>query len=481
METEARKPATSPRSLSVVILVVCAFFARAGALWLGRDARSWNDQEMYYLRATDLLAGKGYTGSYQAWVHHPGERHQALLPRYAGAYQAPGYSAFVALVLAASGSYEPGADAVSTDDPRLVWVKFAQVLLGTATAWFAYRIGRAWFDHRVGLAAGWLFALDPTLIAFTHYLFTETLFAFLFAWAIWLLTQERAMPSIARSVWIGLLLAAAAYTKSSVLYFLPVMALWFVWWHRERWKVACARAGVAGLAWIVCIAPWTIRNYSVHGGFVLLDTSGPYNFWRGNWPGAYKRRDFSADDNVRFPPPFDAFSMAPVSEVGGSNIVNVARNDYDTDTPTDLQVTESATRSALDYIRGDWPGFFHRAWYKIVDTWNPTSFVMRNLGKNGYGDIDPWVASALTWGCVLSYLLTMALALPALLLKLRHPCVLLSLAMVLYYTAIHAVSFGLTRFRLPLMPFLCVLAGVSAIWLIDRVRRRAPIPAQVRA
>ena len=456
------------------MLVLCAFFLRTGALWLARDAKAWNDQEMYYLRATDLLAGKGYTGSYQAWVRHPGERHQALLPRYTGAYQAPGYSVFIAGVLAVSGSYTPLADAQSSDDPRLCWVKLAQVLLGTATTFIAYRLGRAWFGHGVGLAAGWFFCLDPTLIAFTHYLFTETLFTFLFAWAILLVTEQKEGSSIGRSIAAGVLLAFGAYTKSSVLYFLPVLALWFVWTHRAEWRCALKCVGIAAAAWIVCVAPWTIRNYQVHGGLVVIDSSGPFNLWRGNNPSAYKRRDYANDDNVRFPPPFEAFSMAPVSEVGGSNLVNAARAEFETDTPTDLQVMETANRLSLEFIELDWPGFFHRAWYKIVDTWNPTSFLMRNLGKNGYGDIEPWVASALTWSCVLAYLVTMACALPALVLQRRHPAVVLTLLMVVYYTAIHAVSFGLTRFRLPLMPFLAALAGWSVWTLVMRIRDRAP-------
>jgi 4-amino-4-deoxy-L-arabinose transferase-like glycosyltransferase len=395
------------------------------------------------------------------------------LPRYTGAYQAPGYSVFIAGVLAISGSYTPDADAQSGDDPRLCWVKFAQVLLGTATTFIAYRLGRTWFDHGVGLAAGWFFALDPTLIAFTHYLFTETLFTFLFAWAILLITEQRSQLSTWRSIAAGVLLAFGAYTKSSVLYFLPVLAIWWLWTQRRQWKSALRCIGCATAAWTLCVAPWTIRNWQVHGGLVVIDSSGPFNLWRGNNPSAYKRRDYANDDNVRFPAPFDAFSMAPVSEVGGSNLVNAARGEFETDTPTDLQVMQTASRLSLEFIELDWPGFFHRAWYKVVDTWNPTSFVMRNLGKNGYGDIEPWVASAITWSCVLAYLVTMAFALPAFFLQRKHPAVVLTLLMVLYYTAIHAVSFGLTRFRLPLMPFLTVLAGWTLWSLLERARDRA--------
>ena len=44
---------------------------------------------------------------------------------------------------------------------------------------------RRWFDHRRGLLAAWICASYPTLIAFTHYLWSETLFILLLLLAIW--------------------------------------------------------------------------------------------------------------------------------------------------------------------------------------------------------------------------------------------------------------------------------------------------------
>ena len=446
-----------PRSL--IVLLLAAFALRATAAWWARDAQPWNDQITYLQRAEDLLDGKGYTGSYQSWVRHPGERQLRTLPRYAGAYQAPGYPAFIALVMGVAGR-------------DLVWVKVAQVLLGVASTWLVYRLGCNWFDARVGLAAGWLFALDPTLIAFTHYVFAETLFTFLLLAGIVVLTPRVSSTSLPRMLLVGVLLALAAYVKSSVLYFLPVLAMWFVWWRREHWRHALLGVGVATLAWGACVAPWTLRNWRIHDGFVLIDSSGPFNFWRGNQVGAYQRRVRDADENVRFPAPFDAFPMSPVAEVGGRTVVDSARNEFEKDFPTDLEVMHTANRMALEYIALEPKWFVHRAWYKIVDTWNPTSFVMRHIAKRGYGEIDPALAAALSWACVLAYLLVMALALPVLCLRIREPRVALVALLVGYYTAIHAVTFGLTRFRLPLMPFLMVLAGCAIASLVSRVSAR---------
>ncbi len=442
----------------MLVLVLASLGLRGGALWLGRDAKTWNDQITYLQRADDLLEGKGYTGSYQSWVLHKGQRKMRELPRYLGAYQAPGYAAFIALVKKLCGADE-------------LWVKLAQVLLGAATTWLVYALGRDAVSHLAGLCAGWLYALDPTLIAFTHYIFTETLFLFLFTAGLWLWMRPIA-PSVLRAALAGVSFALAAYVKSSVIYLLPVLGLWLVWRERERRAQALRFCAAAALAWAACVAPWTLRNYEVHGGFVLMDSSGPFNLWRGNQPNAYQRRLNNSDWNARLAAPFDAYSYAPVAEVGGSVAVDLAREMFETDTPTDLQVMKAAQTSAVRYALDDLGWTVRRAFYKYVDLWNPTSFVMRHLEREGYGAISPLAAAALSWACVLSYVLVWCLALPSLWRRANTALGVMALALVYYYSLIHMATFGLTRFRLPVMPILMVLAGATlAAWW---ERRRHP-------
>lgn len=458
----AQAPATPGRSwLAVLVLVLAALGLRGGALWLGRDALEWNDQITYKQRAEDLLDGKGYTGSYQSWALHKGLRKMRDLPRYLGAYQAPGYAAFIALVMKVCGR-------------ELIWVKLAQVLLGAATVWLVYALGRDAVSHLAGLCAGWLYALDPTLIAFTHYIFTETLFLFLFTAGLWLWMRPTAL-GVFRAVLAGVSFALAAYVKSSVLYLLPLLGLWLVWRERERRAQALRFCAIAALAWVACVAPWTLRNIQVHGGFVLMDSSGPFNLWRGNQPNAYQRRLHNADWNMRHTEPFEAYTYAPVAEVGGSAAVDIAREMFETDTPTDLQVMEAAQKSAVRYALDDLGWTARRAFYKYVDLWNPTSFVMRHLERDGYGPISPATAAALSWACVLSYALVWCLALPSLWRRANTALGVMALMLVYYYTLIHMATFGLTRFRLPVMPILMVLAGATFAAWWERRRRPASV------
>lgn len=448
MPDQAAASTRAPRRwLAVLVLLLAALGVRLGALALGRDAVAWNDQVTYLQRAEDLLDGKGYTGSYQSWARHKGEHQLETLPRYLGAYQAPGYPLFLAGAMKLCGR-------------DVFWAKLAQVLLGAATTWFVYAIGRDALSHGAGLAAGWLYALDPTFVAFTHLVFNETVFVFLFVAGLWLWMRPGAR-GLGSAALAGVVFAAAAYVKSSLLYLLPLLVVWRLWRERASWRAAAKHALVAALAWSACIAPWTVRNYEVHGGFVLMDSSGPFNLWRGNQPNAYQRRRRDADANTRFAPPFAAYVHSPVAEVGGGALTDVARRLFATDTPSDLECMQAATHQALEYSLEDLRWTAERTVYKVVDTWNPTSFVMRHLERDGYGPTPAWVRATLSWACVLSYLLVVVLAIPELWRQRRTALGGMVLLLVYYYTAIHALTFGMTRFRLPVMPFLMLLAGAT--------------------
>ena len=443
----------------VLLVVLVALCVRLAVLWLARDAEPWNDQITYVQRAEDLLDGKGYTGSYQSWVQNPGERQLHTLERYPGAYQAPGYSAFMALVMGLLGR----------DDQ---WVKLVQVLLGAASAWLVYRLGRGFVGHRAALVGAWFFALDPTLVSFTHYLFNETLFIFLLLAGLCIVVSSRDGWRWTSALAAGAIFAAASYVKSSALYLLPLLATWYVLWNREQWRRALSFVLLASLAWGACVAPWAIRNTRVHGGFVLMDSSGPYNLWRGNQPAAYARRRFGSDWNVRFPAPFSAWTNAPVAEVGGSQIVRVVRDRLGVEKPTDLQMMQGSQAAAVEFALDDLNWTAERGWYKLVDLWNPTSFVMRHLFKRGYGEIPRGLELALTWACVLAYVLVLLLALPWMYARARTPLVALTLLLIYYYSAIHMVTFGLTRFRLPIMPLFMLCAGAGAVAVWERFQRR---------
>lgn len=433
----------------IAIILVLALFVRGVAMWEARSARLVLDEQLYVLRANALLDGKGFVGSYQSWVRHPGSPYVADLPQYPGAYQPPGYVIFIAAVMGLTGR-------------SILAVKAVQVVLSTLTVLVVYWIGRSWFDQRRGLVAAGICALYPNLIAFSHYLWTETFFIFLLVLAVWSLTRTRQTAGIVSCVLAGLLLGCAALTRSAIVYFLPVLLIWFVVTNAAQRHKALVGAAVVLATLVGTIAPWTARNYRLYDALVLLDINGSVNFWRGNAPNTFKpERD---GQRCYYDPPFHGIAINPVGLQSERVLTSLAKRELGIDYPTDLQVLDFAKRAAWDYIRADPVAFIHRAGIKLVDMWNPTSFLIRHFRLGAYGPVDPIVEFVITWAAVITYALVMLLGLIGWYFWRRDGRAWLVLLLVLFFCAVHAVAFGLTRFRLPLMPFI-ILAAAHAVCL----------------
>ncbi len=438
-------------------LFAAALAVRLLALYAARDATPVRDEQTYAAHAEALLDGEGLVGSYQSWLRHDASR-PIDLPRYPGAWQPPGYTAFVAAVLGVSGR-------------SLTAVKLAQVVLGAASTLLVLALGRAWFGPRAGQAAAWLFAFYPNLVAFTHYLFSETLFVFLLLAGLLALARRERPPGPRAAVLAGALLGLAALTRAALLYFVPVLSAWLLLVHRARRRAALTAAGLVLVAAGLVILPWTIRNTLLHGGLVLIETNSAYNLWRGNGPGAFERRSDPAIPH--YPWPFDGLPLSPVGNRHARILIEDARRELGRTELSDRDVVGYARAAAWREVRSDPTTFVLRIVPRLVDMWNPTSFLVRHLHVGAYGTVPRLAAFLVAWAAVLAYLAAAALALAGAWLERRNPATGLIALIVLFYSAISAVSFGLTRFRLPLEPLLLLLAGPALAALRGRGARRA--------
>lgn len=444
-------PVTRARtSVCLILIVLAALAARGLALWAARDAEPVLDEQLYVMRANALLEGEGFLGSFQSWVRHPESPYMVDLPQYPGAYQPPGYVAFMASVMWITGR-------------SVLAVKIAQVLISTLSVLLVYAIGKAWFDRRHGLLAALFAALYPNFIAYSHYLWTETLFIFLILLAVWLLTRGPTGPNVKSAAAAGAVLGLAMLTRAAIVYFLPLLLIWLIVSMRDRWRVGLVSgAALLGAATVV-VAPWTVRNYRLHDAFVLIDTNGPFNLWRGNAPSTF--RDRPKPPEASYAAPFDSLPLNPVGDQNALHLAVLAKKGLAIDRPTDLQVAAFATEISWWYIRRDPAGFVRRAAVKMIDMWNPTSFLLRHFRFGAYGQVDHRTEALASWCAVVSYLLAMLLGIVGWFCWWRDRRAWLVLLLILFFCGIHAMAFGLTRFRLPLMPFVILLAA-HAVWSV---------------
>jgi tetratricopeptide (TPR) repeat protein len=208
-------------------------------------------------------------------------------------FRAPLYPWFLGMLLRVFGE-------------NLLAVRLVQAAIGTVSVGLVYLVGARAFDPRTGLLAALLSGLYWVTIYFEGDLLLPVLEVFLDLLAIWLSLRVDEKPSPGRAALAGAAFGVAALVRPNVLLFCPVMLLW-VYLRARRPATALPAAsragrlapkgvappiahGAAPLAFLVAlvtpIAPVTAYNGLVGGDWVLISSQGGVNFWIGNNPAS---------------------------------------------------------------------------------------------------------------------------------------------------------------------------------------------------
>lgn len=228
------------------ILLCCVVLLARLAVWfvVKDDPRSFleNDSHKYVAPAQALLE----TGRF---LKGPEDRTPET-------FRSPGFPLWLALIFSVFG-----------DD--LKFVALCQILLFIGTLFLTYRLGGKLFGARAGLLAVLLLSLDPPSFTYAFKVLTESLAAFstlLFACAVagYFRNSGKGFYPLA----VGVSLGVATYVRPTSYYFLPVLAVAFAVFHvREKadWKSVVARTGVVVLVFAALVGSWQVRNFLAAG------------------------------------------------------------------------------------------------------------------------------------------------------------------------------------------------------------------------
>lgn len=354
------------------------------------------------------------------------------------AFRPPVYPAFVAAIYAIAGPV-PGA------------VRLAQALLATATGGLLWHWLRSHVGDRGALLSLGLFAVAPTFVGFTHFLFTETLYLGLLTLVLAALAPGARGP---RHALAGAAYALAALTRSLLTPLLPVVVAGLALRTEGSRRGAARFAGVAGLL----LLPWPIHNQLVTGTPTVLEITNGYNLWKGNTPVDHP----SATQGPRFPGPFVEIPMLPYEgSLGTLKSLCEAATGTPAADQSFAETNRCARALAIDHILDDPLAFLARGPGKLGYMWHPSSQLTRHLWLGHYGSLPLWAGHGLIW---LTVLFAWGLPVLGLLGWRRMPTGTLKWALALataHQLAVVFVTFGHNRFRLPILLF----AIVAAAWL----------------
>ena len=258
--------------LDWLIIFLLAFALRLGAgLVTGRLAHP----ELYEYdgMARNLLAGRGLTFT------HLGITYQSY---------APPLSAWIS-----AGSYWLAGSIV----PAMLLQIAAGAALAVVAAAIAERLFRGWI---AAAAAGFLVAVHPGLVVYNatkaHPLSFDSLF-FALALLMFFLLYDKA--TVKRAVMLGVLVGLGTLSRSTMLIFLPIGAVWLLAVTPRGARRSTFRTIiVAGVATFVVMTPWSIRDSIVHHRALFLISTTGEDFWDGNNPYATGHSYIDADHAV---------------------------------------------------------------------------------------------------------------------------------------------------------------------------------------
>jgi 4-amino-4-deoxy-L-arabinose transferase-like glycosyltransferase len=325
-------------------------------------------------------------------------------------------------------------------------IMILQSLCGGAIVWIVYLLGRR-ISRPVALLAAALAALDPVSIAFSASLLSETPFTLLLMFALWQSLRLINRPTLPRWLALGLLWGVAVYFRVSALWCIVPLGL-FVWVQSKNRKLKIENSKNGSpfsisnflfsiLVVFLLLLPWQIRNFNLfHTNFFRLTTLEGISLYEAVYPAA----DGSPKQDLLLnnPPP----DMKSLGEA---------------------ELNDEYSHRARHYIRTDPLRILSLAVKKIARTWSPF--------MNAANFQNPALQAALAlWHIPLFIFALFAAFFSPLPLKIKGTL----LIPILYFTALHALFLGSVRYRVPLMPIVCLFGAAGITTLIEKCRNSQP-------
>jgi len=293
----------------------------------------------------------------------------------------------------------------------------AKILFAVISSCTIFVIGRIALHFRDTRLTAWLAgivaALYPFFVFYSSLILSETIFLFLVSLFFLLILRSNGRGFVIAGFVAGL----AHLTRPTLSLFLPVVLVWARVRSGTRWKYLL----VSALLLFVTILPWGLRNIGALGEFHLGTANSGHVLWEGNNP--YNTTGGVAGGDLRY--------LDEMPEGLG-----------------ELEQDRWQRDRAVEFIRSDWGRFAGLAFRKFVRFWN----IWPNAPGFDRG-MYRWIALA-------SFAPVLLLALASIhVLRAMWRDTIIVWLFVCYYTAIHMVTIGSLRYRLPLEPLLMALAA----------------------
>ncbi len=392
--------------------------------------------------------------------------------------------------LIADGSYntEPGSDTPETLRPpgypawlALVFllfgnnaqaVVFSQIFLFLGTLILTYSLTEKMFGSRSAWVAVILLALDPSSLSHTYKILTETLTAFLtLAFAYCVFGFYRTRGKFYFGLGVGLSLALVTLVRPTTYYFLPfLIAAFTVFLVREKmeWRKILSILMITLLPFLILVGGWQWRNLETAGLFRLTSVQG-WALYLGKGAQIYSEKYKTTQNDAeraliqeleKTYPNRGATPIEQLDDIYLSEGWKLVREN-----PGLAVKTHALHMSYFFFAPGTTSAFFRLfdPNFKLADfNWYQKTEYFSSLLKSHKSFLF-WMVMGATY---LGIMYVWVVAWIARSWRDRKElmwkgCHVLFILLVLYIAGASSVNYGQDRYRIVVMPLLCMYAGAG--------------------
>jgi len=410
----------------VVAVFLVAVLVRGLYLYQSRDNPTFSapvvDAMTYDQMARTLAAGEGLTSEFF--------------------WQPTFYPLFLSAVYRLSNS-------------SILCVKLVQILLGSLTCVLACLLGSKVFSKAAGILAGLICAIYMPLVFFEGELLATGWAGFWAVATILALLRVKEKPTMTNSFILGAACALSIATRSVFLPFVGATCLWLIIaWFRRAIGVRRFLLGMAGLAagFFIVAGPQLLMSRRVIGKATVTPYSGGINFYIGNNPN-YKKT-ITTRPGIAWRKLTDLPAEHGIKDKFAAQQFFFERTtDYITQQP--LSFLEGLCYKAAQFASS-------REMPRNVDIY---------LFRNWSGLLSAGVWKAGRFGFPFGLLLPLAAA--GAVCRRREIAAPIWLFVVLYPASVILV-FVTSRYRVPIVPVMSVLAAAGCLAIGKLLKERRP-------
>lgn len=377
------------------------------------------DCRLYEEVGANVAEGRGFIGGFAAETFAGPSPLGANAPEIG---MGPVYPLFLAGVFTVAGH-------------QLTAVRVAQAILGALTVLLVFAIAER-FSRRAAIAAAVLTACAPPLIEYSGLVLTETMLALLLPLIVWAVMQTLSSGRVAWAIVAGASFGLAVLLRTECAVMLPIFGL-LVWWRAERRGLWLAVALTAAASLTVSL--WTIRNYRVFHQPIVVSAAGGETLWISTTD--WTEWHFDDPNLQRLVAGQDFVGQNRV--LGEEAIVRIKRDPLSYLRYCVLRIPQFWISSHTSYLAG-----FTESYHTYLD-------------RTAYGRV------AVKAIFLILNLALLALAAAGIAKAWRSSDAWIVFTPIAAIAIVHVFLYASPRYQVPLLPLLCMFAGIA----IDRPLR----------